>query len=161
MTVFHSCLPSQSPSIIVLALSYFTCIILHSSRVLDCMHVLELCIYMHMLKACMCMHVSQALHVSASYQEMIRYLYLLAHIERSVYICIRWLVSRAERLSACGSRAELSVYLHSVPCVESCACVCMCQACVVCVCLVCWQVLRAERVSSCAERVSEPSGNLS
>ena len=73
--------------------------------------------YMHVLKACMCMHISQALHVSAcvcSYQELIRYLHLLAHIERSVCICIRWLVPRAERLSACGSIAE-----HLLACFES------------------------------------------
>jgi hypothetical protein len=96
MTVFHSCFPSQSPS--MLALSYFTCIILHSSRVRDCMHlhVLIVC-------TCMCMHVPQALHVSAcvcTYQELSWYLRLLACIETWVCICTRWLVSRAEHLSA-------------------------------------------------------------
>ena len=115
--MFHSCLHSQSPSL--LALSCFTCIILHLSRVCDCMylHVLELCMYMHVLKACMCMHVSQAFHVFAcvcSYQKLIRYLHLFAPIERSVCICIHWLILRAERLSACGSRAE-----HLLACFKS------------------------------------------
>jgi hypothetical protein len=95
-TVFYSYRLSQFPSIS--ALSCFTCIILHLSRVYGCMHlhVLELCIYMHVLKACMCMHVSQAWQVSACvglYQELSRYLHVV------------------------GPYRDLSVYLHSLACI--------------------------------------------
>ncbi len=62
-------------------------------------------------------------------------------------------------MSACalfvGMFQELSVYLHVLN-------VCRLhvpRTCVVCMCLVCWHVSRAERVSSCAERM--PSRELS
>ena len=122
--MFHSCLPSQSPS--VLALSYFTCIILHSLRVCDCMHlhVLKVCMYMHVLKACTCMHGSQACHISACvclYQELSRYL----------HVCC-WFISRDECVSPFISLyRELSVCLHVARELS-----------------ICWHVSRAEHVSS-------------
>jgi hypothetical protein len=69
-------------------------------------------------------------------------------------------VSRAERVSSCvecllsscalfvGRLRELSAYLHVL-------------SVVVCMCLACWQNLRAGRVSSCAERLSSRELSIS
>ena len=77
---------------------------------------------------CMCLLISKADQVSAfvcSYWEICVYLHSLAYTESWAFVCM-WLESWA----FVGMFQELSVYLHSVPCVESCACV-------VCMCLVC------------------------
>jgi hypothetical protein len=105
MTVFHSYLPYQFLSIV--ALSCFTCFILHASRVCcDSMRLQEweLCMYMHILKACMCMHVTWHAACVCTYQELRVHLYSLACIKVQVFICIwelsAW-ASRGEPLLAC------------------------------------------------------------